>query len=1694
MTSNSSNLLSGIQARLGSVITASREAVGSLQNSIAASSTSPAQSPTRTESSFDTTRASIDTEALVQIQDLQQSQSLDLLTGDQQAPTLLQSVPLLPIANATNGTTNAVDSRTVDERLNRLAEIEPKFALFETRLAELAQAYKAIRAKSQRIEGIVRLHTPIQSFKQKSDVEAFEAFLKETQSTQNEVESMSVKLMQMTQSHQVELQTQSDMNASLQKRLLDREEEINRLKHSMKLQGISPTADTTPKATTGASTPIAANAANNIAMDSLGLKLKVRELSNSLKKVTEERNRALEHISKIEVATDGSREDIPPFQLKSNLPSGSLSTASSTDDLPLAVAFAFKDGTSSLEPRLKALQEENKALRMSFDVESNAHLALKSVVKSLREDNDRSIDRVSELEEAQAVLQQQIADLDAEKQVLVDQDSSLNEECEKLRLQVKELTKGNPSQSAEQVRQEVRERSAALEYRLRSMQQKLSTVEALKEQLEASNADKDAQIQMLEIELQQIRDHHSDNPDDTNVIDLLRQENASLSTQVAKSANEASILKSRVAQLEKEASKTKKEAQSSIDSLNAQLETAETRIGSLTTAVEQITRAKQSTEKEFLNVRGRLRHLDEMEQQYKNAQQELQASHDKLDELQSDLRTKQEEIMQTQLDREASTRESNEVIDELRDEISKLASAELVIQEKETEIATLRDDRDRAVSELAEAQAQLSKRVNSLEAELETQTKKADELTAELQKKAAFEIQALSTKEALEMQLASKIAELNGSISRIQNLESELTESRTSAQLRQTDTEHALKQAEELCTKLKSQISELESSLKSNTLELNEQISEKTRKIDNYTAQVQGLQKQLEDAQGVDAAQLLNVEAELRDEKSKTTEMSSRIEILKRDLESLETKYGQACSESESLKADIHALKAELSKAKTDESNKNQKLVHALKEIDILNTQSQSARDTIDMQLKRIDEARHEKAIAESKFNSLRVSQAELQSKLGASERTKSELESTITELSTKLKVTEQESTMLKKAQAELESNRTADNEAKSSLDGRLNSTMADVEKARHDLDEAQKKIQQLQSKYDFASAESKKLKAESITLNARIDELTANVESTQSDLVAKQVLLDDAQAKVQALEKQSSNDQQDRTAIEEIESKVLILQEEKKSLEETVAQQKKEILNIKQQLEVAQRSIASHNNAESKASADVLSTMKAQEAELEKLRAELAVKSTALVEMECELSKAQQLARDEEGKKSKSIQLLRNSKTRILKLESDIKAKTEATEVVKADYELKLQEKDLHSAGLVRQIEGLQMDIKKMRQQESELDGRIKELSDERDQFEKRILDIRETERKARDEALGADERVRAVRVELDACKEAYAKVEAEMKMWNLQVQENEGRIEVLDAELETSKRLFQSKSIENDQMKLRISELEASVFDANQESAKYKDDLDILKRDTINGQKSATELQKEVKRLEKELKVVNNANTQALQESAARVSELQAQLKEYERLKKKLHDIEAKEFQATENMTQFETRIKELQEDLDEITKSRDQLSTEMESSANNWKMRETQLRNLNSSLKEELRKINKQSSKLPSADSSPRMSIISDNDQQKSPVLTSPSTVRRFPSLKNGSTSTSFLPNIVKETTTTSPKQIEGPTFHQSSGTTGNMNASRSSVARRSRDSVSLPDPQPEYLKNVVLKFLESKDKRVKLFTHMISILLC
>ncbi|KAL5036286.1 hypothetical protein BDV3_004990 [Batrachochytrium dendrobatidis] len=1613
----------------------------------------------------------------------------------------------------------------IQEKLDRLKK-------FESRFTDLAKAYKALKSKQQQLETIIINHTSVKSFTKPDDFVNLETYLKDAflnQDAGSEVTKLIEKLQQLKQSHNDESRTHADMYGSMQARLVEREEEINRLKHKLhKLEGSNAPSEgaSTPFSDhTGTSTPSHQNGPSSLhttSMDSLSLKLKIRELTTSLQKTTEQRNKALQHIKNIEKDATPTTAVRLSFddRMGSNHALDTLASTGSMENIAFTAPTSPNGNSAemSLNIRIHELESQNQEWQAKYEKANNAQLAIQSLVAALREDNDRSIDRVSELEETQTTLERTVKELRSQYKSLNDEFTGLAEESENLRSQVKELSKSGGSQkSTEQVRQENRERSAGLEARLRTVQQKLSKAESKCLSLEEELEQRNAELKMLEQETLDLRQ-----------TDTLASTKSEASQEIEHLTKKLALLQQKLDSLQSEKILIFKKHHTIVEALKVDIFSVKTdhikakshiqeTMVQIHNIVHQFKSQIASAKSETVQVSDKVLAL---ESEKNTLQEQLALLRKETERLADELAAKstlssslESQIVNHHSEKEELLHSHSDTLAVLRSQITDL---NLSIQKKETDIENLNETILKQSIQLEQSSQHNETLKNGAATLLEEQLDNADTLINTSAQKAQF--------------LETDLRDLTGQFTEVQQMINDACSNTTNQQgnmmAKLTEMKASMEPIKSHVEQLVHDLHASNQAYKSLSELIDSERCQHNLHIENLITQIKDLNKlelgAAEDADKVvvDTARLVDLEAQLREACATKELIASRHETP--ESKRPESELAECGTDKHGITLDFQTQTAQMEvlekcildmtkghEAMQQQCQKVTKLANAFSSrINDLQTETTSDEAT-KAQLQRLADGFKAKArdtLVQNKNLQKQLDQIniELTSAHGNADQLKSEYHTVKQQLQETSDSNTSLQKQLQKAQAELSTLDTAKTIAKSCLEALKPDSNTENDTLESVFTNLKTEVDQIRTDKHSLTLKVAKLELAKQELN----EQQLHLANLQQEHTEAKINIAELESKLltasDAKQRHETHLDKDLAAATDTAAH---LQKSIDSLQNQIAEKDSSIQNLTEQLSlINQRFVESEKKA---------SQLESIEAKLAESLTNIIHKNTQLEAIQEQLAQCRKSLKEEEEKKSKSIQLLRNSKTRILKLESDLKAEAEKVQAAlqkvtdaHSQREQELQEKETQKSALSRQIEDLEARLRQQHEQLGEVDSVHQVLADERSNFERQMSRLKLAESHAKDETSKADERVRAVRAEMDALRDSYSQLEQDLQAWTMQSQDYETNIENLNAELETSRRLFQTKSIENDQMKIRISELETNLFDSSQMSLKTREDYQQMQRDAKDAQREVSERTKEIRRLEQSIVEIKSNFSAAIEAADQRTLTFHEKLKEYESIKSLLEEAMRRESDITSELNQSNLKLAECRGELEALEAAQKQLTADREVELAAWKMKEVQFKNLNKSLKDEVRKLSRNSlvTNSSSNDSSPRLSAVdTDTLSGRRPSLTlssgqlSPPANSSMP-LYNSSMSKSSLlgplrSQLTAQSSSTSINHIsDQPTISSphSSALSSLMQqpqqASHTSFQqhRTSRDSVDLPDPNPEYLKHVILKFLESKDKRGQLLS--------
>jgi len=316
--------------------------------------------------------------------------------------------------------------------------------------------------------------------------------------------------------------------------------------------------------------------------------------------------------------------------------------------------------------------------------------------------------------------------------------------------------------------------------------------------------------------------------------------------------------------------------------------------------------------------------------------------------------------------------------------------------------------------------------------------------------------------------------------------------------------------------------------------------------------------------------------------------------------------------------------------------------------------------------------------------------------------------------------------------------------------------------------------------------------------------------------------------------------------------------------------------------------------------------------------------------------------------------------------------------------------------------------------------------------------------------------------------CQKTLKEKEDHIKILVDSITQLQNHNNTLEQELDTSKHLFQVKSDENDKLKFKLSEIQSSMSlleskkqQEDEEKQALSNELEDVKADLQKKLKETLQnnsVQQELSTKIQNLESVMNEKDREIESSKTIIKELQE-------LVDKVKESEMK----TKLLVNEENKLsKSLQEELEEYKKKLSSVDENKKKEIEDYKIREQHLKAVNKTLKDELKKLQR----------SPRNSIS--NDGSNSPSLKSPFNASRK---QSSHTNLNLLVKSQSEVSTPALLQV-----HSNKSISTNSNSNPNS----NPDLYTMDDINLEYLKAILFKFFEFKDKKIQLLNVLSTIL--
>ncbi|KAJ3020071.1 hypothetical protein HKX48_001377 [Thoreauomyces humboldtii] len=1472
----------------------------------------------------------------------------------------------------------AMDPREMGERLQRLKKFESKFQ-------ELARVYKLLQRKLQQIEGIIGAHSPIPKISSTADLEALDAFLTSLREKQDvsvaEIGRLTRQVSEGKEVSELEASTKADMFSSMQTKLLEREEEINRLKRAL---GSSETPPGSPRlGSRGLASPATVETpAVTPSESSVALKLKLRELTAALKRTTEERDKAIDKSRLLEFPVD--------VQLVAAAGSEVARSQDKTDDFQTKLAERLQGETAV------ALEEErSRVVQLKAERDSlAASLEDLRIAQQARPDDSPSLET-----------QQNPAELLSEQE-------SLQEAL------------GLAVQRRETVEQEL----AASAARVAQLEASLEDSQALGATLASALATLEDNLTLLTAEKAKLEDRQQ----------ILQTEpNASgepvLPKKAQKQANkEKNALLARVSDLEEQLKQRNEvvaqlsSSQERLEAASSDLEAAEKEKAVLTVEISKLRDMLSTQEKSTAILEEDKRELEARSMEADTLAAEKQSLADRLRECEHELAQQLTSMGKIKVERDTALI----LVAELREQAKNDAGANL-----EHRLLAVSAELEAAQITVAETTAKLYaavqcrddslKRVHELEATVTENQGNVDRvqnlmkvMREKLQSKIVHseaEIEELKAKAVtdpdLESQLVALKEELETKASRIEELEHQLAGANEASPAMAGPPEKNKGRAklEKQLAALRVEVAKLNAQVEAGQAEqavLQRQASLAEEAVADRDESLSALQRET-------VALRLSLKT-IEDERSAVAIPGNAEAVSK-----LESRVAQINEQAVQLQAQLAAAEDQLRIAQ--EASKQDHFVFETKERQMREELTQAA-TAIQTAAAKLADLENGMALLAAEKDELFLEQQNHGDLVASHERANIAVRKQFEEAAAKLRGTEEE---LQALRQELEAfgSQLADEQANSE------SLQKELQIARDNHSSALRSIADLTSRL-----------SDSADHTAQIDDLIAERAALLEEVKEASLL---------------------REKIATSESRAEQLEKDMKSL--TIVRRQLELVRTEteQRLRVLEESLA-------------LAKQSIHE------------RDSAAHDLEAELASTRFQLRDEEEKKVKSIQLLRQSKARILKLEAESKGKDELLGKVHEELRLAceardhdVKEKEAQLSNVTRQIEDMQTRMRRQQEAAGDLERQRQEFAAEKGKIHARLEELENLESRVRAERDNAWEELEMKHGELESARSMLeareAQLAGEVGRWT-GVEDRMGNIE---HELETSKKLFQSKSTENDQLRLRVSELEAQVYDATQASGRFEGDLDTYKREAREARKSLADRTEDVKRLENEIQKARE-DVHAAEEHARGLELLEREAQDLRaQLAKHNQEVSLQEVERERRVAELNAQLDSLnaekasiQKDTEEALFNRDKLLEDM-------RIREGQLKNLNKTLKDEVRKLTR------TASSNGLGGTPTSSSLQSPPPISRPPSAGSLNGGRHshhgsigslGSDDGSRRDSLASRPTLPS----RGPSLLGAVDASANVNAAANAAnsTNGGAEGLSL------HLKAVLLKFLEAKDKRNQL----------
>ncbi|KAI1314767.1 hypothetical protein EDD11_001736 [Mortierella claussenii] len=1382
---------------------------------------------------------------------------------------------------------------------------------------------------------------------------------------------------------------------------------------------------------------------------------------------------------------------------------------------------SIKDAAANSEKELKIAKAQIKELQKLESVLQQTKTDLTEAQKQL--DLARK-----ERELAQKSLEEEVEKVKSEKDTL---ETKLKEEAEKTAESHKALA--DRDQELIQLRKKSQDLEQKVEDHVSQASRSGEAIENWQEQLKSLRQD----IQKHEVTIATLTKERADLELQLNGRPDLAAELAAVTTKVVEKEQEVEVSRKQIESLTAERNaltksdsenhqfiqslqddkiKLLEEWKSKVEDKERQLQEKVTRLEGLQQEFDHLSQEKEEN----------LAKLAVMQEQERHGQSIAQA----LEEFEVKVEEKEEELQKKTAEADGLQKEVDQLNKEKDDTLAKLA----VTQEQKRNAASKLQALERATVEVEEKELQLqlkSKEANDLQEEVDELNKQKDEILAKLavvqeqERNGIGKIQALeedlakaksqleeeTTKSssavaaptaavvatastvrgngkssavttplsdsAANEELRTKISELEAEIVSLNQVPSKNAQKKLRQELNHTKA--AKQEAEALVATLKANLERAQAGSSSNG-------TEKTKRVESESV-IEDLKKQIAELEKTIEAK----ESSLSVQQKKLHDEAERQELLQTRIQELE-KTVATVQVLEQEKANLEARIATDAKTHREANADLQKSVQSLetkeaevaKELQAIKEREQRLAKELDEANKQLadisasDDKKHEEAVI--KLDALTKEHQELAKKHEELERARMDAEKAV---QAKQEAFEQEMEALRNEKSTLEAKvkqltkeRDAVQEKVASLEKRLeqssesekdnrealNNQMADLTKqkealtkdfesarAKHDRASLEKDAAhaELKSKHDSLAMERDealaKLVAVEATLKVAQDEASKSTQDVEEKVGPLTSELEKTQAALSKIETQLKEVEMSSSAeLQGLQAQIQTLTIEKDSLNKEKAGLESQLQDAKAQKDEATKllKVMEEDTAQlSAAKAESKEKLNDLQSKINSLtmkdrdnKEALALAKSTIHQRDEELEEARKVKAEDEDKVQKSMTLLKTTRKQILRLEKEKQEVADELEAVKVAMAKAAQEAKTQLAKAIAQQSTAASDLSRLQAVHAKMAQDKEKLIQEKDQY---------------------FDQLQMKQAEFESSQTSLENVEHEMTEYRHQLEEARDRVTMLEEETSHAKRLAETKVAECEGLRRKALELES----------KLEQIQNAMKTRSETHRTVLENLQQEVEETKETLGSDIEKLRLTLQEKDVLIAELEAKERKRFEESKQLTELQ---LQQGEKIAALESEMKELKDrkrdlelELQHFKDLEEVIANERSSHAKfaeESKRHEAHLRSLNNTLKDEVRKLQKQGS-------SPSPSIMQGSFTPGGPGA---------PQTPSGQT----------------PGSSHGRAMSPQSTPPSTPHFGRLLQQQQAQDD----DVNVEYLKNVLLNFMEHKERRQQLVPVVAQVL--